>query len=208
MDLETYLQQDSSTSYYVEDITFNTGKEKGIVFILESPYIDEVKAQKPLMGDSGIEISRILLNSESPFGELSSNLDIKIALINVSNVPLQKIDEKEERTNYKDVNGMKDFETFRSDAPDRNSAFFKNFEKRIKKYINKKNILVVCGKFSSDYFFEVLYKNKGLMKQFFDNDIKVIKLPHPSYQSWKKIIKYHNALMNLKELFSTLKNPI
>ena len=30
MDLETYLKQDSSVSYYVEDITFNVEKEKGL----------------------------------------------------------------------------------------------------------------------------------------------------------------------------------
>ena len=208
MDLETYLKQDSAAKYYVKDINFKTKTESGIVFILESPHVKEIDKQKPLMGKTGKEVSKILLNSEIPFGELSDKLGVKIAIINVSNVPLQKIEKKENNTNYNDVIQIKDFEKFRDKDPDKESEFFKNFEKRIKRYINQKNILAVCGEFSNKYFFEVLNKNKGLMKKFLNKDIKVIQLPHPSYQSWSKIIKHYDSLMELKEAFFTLKNAI
>ena len=62
MTLEEYLLQGKKAKYFVEDINFDTKKENGIVFILESPHVEEIKAGKPLMGESGKSISKILLN--------------------------------------------------------------------------------------------------------------------------------------------------
>ena len=200
MDLKEYLEQGKNARYYVEDIEFDVKNESGIVFILESPHIHEVKRKKPLAGTSGEDVSRYLLNQNSAFGELVEFLSGKIAIINVSNVPLQKIND-----NKDDVESIPDFKKFRTKMPNKETSFYKNFEKKIKKYIKTGNLFVVCGDFASNYFFEVLYNNKNKMKGFYEGDIKILKLPHPSGHSWQKIVKYKDDLVTLKEIFANFK---
>ena len=197
MDLKAYLAQGKKAAYYVDDIEFDAKNESGVVFILESPHIQEVAEGKPLMGASGEDVSQYLLNQNKPFGKLVESLNHKIAIINVSNVPLQVIDK-----NKTDVEKIADFQKFRTKKPNTTDSFYKRFEKKIKKYIKKENVFVICGDFAHNYFFEVVYNNKSQMKSVYEGEIKVLRVPHPSGHSWQKIEKYKDDLTILKEIFS------
>ena len=53
MTIEEYLLQGKKAKYFVEDINFDTKKENGIVFILESPHVEEIKAGKEILCSLG-----------------------------------------------------------------------------------------------------------------------------------------------------------
>lgn len=68
-----------------------------VLFILESPYIDEVQNGYPLAGESGIEISKSLLNNDQiPLGRICkdssfSEFNVRpFSIMNVSKNPLEK----------------------------------------------------------------------------------------------------------------------
>ena len=84
------LQDEIREKYLVEDLLGNNIK---ILLILESPHTDEILCKYPVAGDTGIEISKYLLdNVNEPIGKyIKENLDNSIfGIMNCCQIPMQK----------------------------------------------------------------------------------------------------------------------
>ena len=180
--------------YMVDDIV---NEDTKIIFVLESPHTQEVKNGYPVAGKSGVDISKVLFNLDEPFGKLVFEQKIKnIGLLNVSNLPLQK-------SAYKNPHAkvLEFFETIRQNPKLRKNPksdinlviqkMLENFKSRLEKHKNKK--LVLCGNFAQNAFDAVLDGD-----QFID----VLRVPHPSFNNWRKV-KYQDIVQKLKAFISS-----
>jgi len=78
------------THFQVADLSCPNSK---LIFILESPHNQELKAGYPAAGDTGVNMSKILFALDEPLGKLLKNeseLPVSLSLINCSRIPLQK----------------------------------------------------------------------------------------------------------------------
>jgi hypothetical protein len=93
-----YLSEDGSGKYWrwhVPDLV-PSNRAVELVFVFESPHVDELKAGLPVVGAAGKSALRFLLPDQA--GDLSLGRfvqqrhaagDDRIAILNVSNVPMQ-----------------------------------------------------------------------------------------------------------------------
>jgi len=176
--------------YFVNDLIYDDTK---IIFVLESPHIQEVKMGYPVAGKSGLDMSTILFNFNEPFGRLIFEEKINyIGIVNISNYPLQKSAYQDQKAKV-----LEFFETIRQNPkPRRNiksginlviEKMLNNFKSRLEKHKDKK--IVLCGRFAENAF-DVLFK---------DDEFKaVLRVPHPSFNNWRKI-KYKDKIEKLKK---------
>ena len=176
--------------YFVDDLVYDDTK---VVFVLESPHIQEVKNGYPVAGKSGLDMSLVLFNISEPFGKLIYEKIVNnIGLLNVSNFPLQK-------SAYKnpDAKVVEFFETIRQNPRPRKNVkgsinlviekMLDNFKSRLEKHKDKK--IVLCGRFAENAF-DVIFK---------DNEFKaVLRVPHPSFNNWRKV-RYQDKIEKLKK---------
>ncbi|WP_157002149.1 hypothetical protein [Agromyces laixinhei] len=100
MTLPQYLQEDGSgsySSYRVPDLTPPAGVATELLLVLESPHIDELRNGIPVSGGTGQAALKFLLPAGFPPEALGpfvatrhANNDFRIAILNVSPVPLQR----------------------------------------------------------------------------------------------------------------------
>lgn len=191
--------------YFVDDVK-NVLDEKDVewLFILESPHKDEFIKKIPLQGLSGISVSKFFGFEEKPFGELINTDEIKnkanVAILNVSQVPLQRVDktmDNEYCKIYDELDKIRDCGI--------DEELKKSFNKRLKKY-EKNDILtiVVCGLFAKRYFDAYINGRKGinLLRRQYNDEIRILFVPHPSRHQWSFIEKHKENLATLKELFN------
>lgn len=173
-------------SYYVGDVS-NFARKKEMnkleyLFILESPYIEEVEKSYPLAGNSGKSVSKMLLgDNREAFGEIikpkgQDNIDsTKICVINVSQVPLdvntEDWDKKNQITCKVNKRKFKDLKTATDGLYSKlnyirtqqiynkikkcNTTILEQFCKRLNEYIvegNENLCIVLCGSFAQVYF--------------------------------------------------------
>jgi len=243
---KTYYVEDIPSPAVVTKV-----KKLDYLFILESPHTDEVKQGHPLAGDSGKSVTKFLLKKNNKnntdkrieaemkktFGEIVKDSYVrndddkkcantllnnkKIAIVNVSNVPLQVID-----ANRGDTNGIKEeLKKIRDNAIKNETKgsiyLLELFINKLNKYIlpNNKNLsIVVCGDFAKRYFEKFLLgdkkitinpnnKNQGLeantelLKKQYQGAIKILYVLHPSYMQWEVIDTHHQNLNTLKNQF-------
>ncbi len=194
-----YLKENlKNADLYVPNIANCSNKDVEYIFLTESPHKDELEKKYPLAGSSGKAISKFLFGNDAtkPFGELVNNRDpqienAKIAIVNVSNIPLQIIDDKND--------GLVDHASlnkFRNEC-EINKQLESNLEKGLIKYPKAKTI-IVCGGFAKTYFDQVSNKisNKNL---------KLLYVPHPSHYNWQFVFKHKDDIGVLKWLFSNKK---
>jgi len=176
--------------YFVNDLFYDDTK---VIFVLESPHIQEIRMGYPVAGKSGIDMSLVLFNINESFGKLVLERKIKnIGIINVSNYPLQK-------SAYRDQNAkvLEFFEVIRQNPKPRKSVrgginiviskMLENFKSRLEPHRDKK--IVLCGNFAQNAF-DVIFKESD-----FDG---VLRVPHPSFNNWKKV-RYNSQIERLKE---------
>ncbi|MCC4819176.1 hypothetical protein BCU85_21445 [Vibrio lentus] len=75
--------------FQIEDLSH---LNSDVIFILESPHIQELKVGYPAAGETGVNMSKVLFNCEQPLGELIKNraiLPIQLSILNCSRIPLQ-----------------------------------------------------------------------------------------------------------------------
>ena len=79
---------------YKGDVKEFLYKDSKYIFIVESPHKEELKNQYVVAGSSGKSISNVLGFGDEALGTLLDKKEISnISVLNVSRVPLQKIDE-------------------------------------------------------------------------------------------------------------------
>lgn len=230
-----YLESEDK-SYYVLDTPNEEDIKKlerlDYLFILESPHTDEVIKEHPLAGDSGKAVTKFLLGKDEKqaFGEIvrdsysseaaaakraNSQLNNKkIAIVNVSNVPLQVIEANKEAT--KDIVGLLESIRKNSIAQDNFGSvdLFKKFKTKLATYcdckkFNDEATIVVCGEFAKKYFNKFLLGDKNLkietntdlLQRICDDKIQILYVPHPSRNQWQFIDRHRENLNTLKNQF-------
>lgn len=99
MDVDEYVAEDGSgpnKAAHIPDLVSHTGEKVSLLIVLESPHIDELKARLPVVGSAGRSGLEYLLSANT--GDSLGNYvsarhnagDWRIAIMNVSNVPLQQ----------------------------------------------------------------------------------------------------------------------
>ena len=202
------LNEEKPPIYFVDDV-FNADKELvEFLFVLESPHKEEVINSVPLMGNSGIDVSKFLYGRKEtiPFGKKISTITVpKIGIINVSNIPLQVIKEDVANTNYPVADKVRQkLQEFRdSKTIKKDDKLYPFFSKKMDDFPNVK-IFIICGTFAEKYFDKyVIEQNENfILKKQYKGEIEILKVPHPSYGHWQFIDKHKDNLERLKEIFS------
>ena len=187
------------------------------IFIVESPYKDEVENHCPLFGKSGKEVSKYLFGEKYEkvgFGELvNENNKVlngkKIAIVNVSNMPLQDVKYENCKVPEEIITQLgKIRDNSISENTIGSQTLYKMFEKKLEKYLKEANedcYIVLCGEFVTRYFNKYLEDaDKDLLLKFCKNELKRLFVPHPSRNQWTFINKHKDDLTLLKENFNNI----
>lgn len=178
---------------YVPNIENYDKSEIGYIFLVESPHKNEIKEHIPLVGNSGKSVAKFLLNdNKSTIGELVYNKDkslndIRIAIVNVCNIPLQTLDEN------KDFVGKNELNDFRENN-EIDNYLVDGLIKNIDSYVSAK-VVIICGSFAKTYYEQI--KDRIKIKR-----LKELYVPHPSYNHWNFIYEHKDDISTLKWLFN------
>ena len=191
---------------------------KQVIFVLESPHIDELIHQSPVSGLSGKSMTKILF----PYQEDNKALGIKlkaepenrIGIINICGIPMQKAAyiNKEVIDLYnprkKDVasdfffNSIEDIRE--NPQPDYNneeinelqSAILNDFKKEMKNLKDRTLLLIPCGKTATTFF-----NMSGVSSS---NWTILCNTPHPSFNQWSRRNNYDhifNMRLQINEIY-------
>jgi hypothetical protein len=191
----------ANASYSVPDITRNSK----MIFILESPHKEELKAGVPLAGLSGRSMARELFMQKDilPMGKYLKQLTEEkrqcfYGIVNVCPFPLQEsaYPEKEFIQSFKEE--LQIAEAIRKSTAnqfrDENKALFNklllhDFQDRLNRTLGDGSIIVPCGKFAEKYVNQLAMRDK----------LNIIKgVPHPSYNSWSRE-RYRDVIQTVRE---------
>ncbi|MFG6495231.1 hypothetical protein P8610_07730 [Fictibacillus sp. UD] len=193
---------DAKSLYSVQDITT---KETEIIFILESPHKEEIKAGVPLAGLSGRSMAKELFLEEEilPMGIFLKQAILNkkktiYGIVNVCPFPLQQtafpdsvfVDKYKDEIQIAEAIRISSAKLYK----DENKAAFdkllvENFEYRLSSLIKENTIIVPCGRFAEKYV------NKLSIKE----DLTILcGVPHPSYNSWSRE-RYRGVIHELRE---------
>lgn len=168
-----------------------------IIFLLESPHKKELEFGYPVSGPSGKTMTKVIFNGEyeKPLGlvlkdlyekKIQNDLAEKIGLMNVCQIPMQRIAYPEDiQQKYSDF--FNHIEELRNKYHKTNfkqkevniirNIILKKFNEELTKLNHEKVILIPCGKIASTFLsFTSIEKQLKLIKE----------IPHPSYNSWNK----------------------
>ncbi|HET7657306.1 MAG TPA: hypothetical protein VFK37_03365 [Bacillales bacterium] len=196
--------------FYVESWI---SEEARLIFILESPHIQELKYGAPVSGSSGATMSKHLFGDEydKPLGRLvlknhkehlrRPSLSV-IGLMNICGVPMQRkaYGDHEATKNHGDFFDV--LEAVRSNNQndvyrDQNwnmmqDVILRRFQERLAKYLHHPCTMVPCGKFAQKFF--RLANMRSDLWQVIDG------VPHPSYNSWDRE-RYRSVIRQLQMAF-------
>ncbi|HEX6922694.1 MAG TPA: uracil-DNA glycosylase family protein [Bacillales bacterium] len=188
-------------------------EQSKVIFILESPHIEEVKYGAPVSGRSGTTMSKHLFGPEynKPLGRLViKNIEEQknrpaldaVGLMNICGIPMQRkaygdrnvtqayqeffdVLEGVRQGNQKDVYPNEAWNVMQEVILDR-------FRERLAKQQDKKCVLVPCGRFAQKFF---------RLADMDSHNWKVIDgVPHPSYNSWDRE-RYQPAVRQVQKAF-------
>ena len=181
-------------SYYIEDKSNCANDTVEYIVLCESPHKDEVKLKTPLVGKSGTAVSEFLFyNDKKSIGEWikedyqkeESKKELPfMAIVNVCNVPLQKISK-----NKRDIKGLN--LNYVRDNCKTITKLKDNLKERLSQYTNARTI-IVCGEFAQAYYDEI--------KTNFPV-IKPLYVPHPSRNQWRFVYEHKDDISTLKWIF-------
>lgn len=186
------MKTDGLEKYHVNDLIIDRGAIR-LVFLLESPYTEEVVHQHPLAGGSGRSMARFLVTHCSGFEDWDLNTPIgcqitirrenRIALVNASNYPLDRsvfcLDDYVRHRNTIDA-----WNLIRKNpgASRRNDPFHMTVEEEIVNrlalrltHIPEDALIVPCGDFAR----EILHKCRTLFPRKYTGIV-----PHPARNLW------------------------
>lgn len=194
--------KDLSEEFLVEDII---GEDAKVVFILESPHVQELKYEAPVSGSSGKSMTKKIFKEEYdlPLGRLlkekinnGNEKEFKrIGLMNVCQIPMQE-------KAYNDESLIEKYKTFFHSLEKVRTAnqkkVFKDeslqslqneildaFKSKLERFKDRNLTLVPCGRFAQKFF--------ELADIESDKWVVIDNVPHPSYNSWSKG-KYKDAI--------------
>lgn len=205
------IMNELSAEYLVQDANL---EDASIIFILESPHIQEVKNGVPVAGASGATMTKHLIHQkekQAPLGLLVKQFveerDVpkvsNIGLMNICQLPMQ-------RTAYKEADreGLEAFfdvvEGVRTanHKKEYKNEMWNNFQeiiihhflKRLKELEGKPCTLIPCGRFAQK-FFGLAQSEADASKWTVIHDV-----PHPSYNSWSRD-RYQQAVKDVQAAY-------
>lgn len=203
--VELFEKYNKDETYIVKDII--SSEKNKIVFILESPHNEEIINRYPVAGKSGIDMADFIKigDGKRSLGEIVKLDDsLGISILNICKVPLQptyKLDvEYKELVDNLDKtirNGYKNFGNHVKDKEfnDIEKLILDDFSTRYNKMVlDKETLIVVCGEFAKAYFDKIKSPKS-----------KVVYVPHPSRNQWKK---NSNGLLELKSIIDLLNTDV
>lgn len=182
--------------FYVDSIVTEQSK---LVFVLESPHIQEVKYGAPVSGASGATMSKHLFGEgyNKPLGRLiKKNVDEakgspaldSIGLMNICGIPMQPkaYQDQDITERYKHF-----FDVMAGIRQNNHKDLFKNeswnlmqevildrFRTRLQNHVDHPCTMVPCGRFAQKFF-----RIAGVKSE---NWHVIEEVPHPSYNSWDR----------------------
>lgn len=201
------------SKYYIPDLTLEMDKLR-VIFVLESPYSDEVIHRHPVAGNSGLSMSSFLhffckckdINPEIPLGcQIFNNSITNIGVINCSRFPLDK-----NVYGCQDISNSFPIDSFdvirkqpkpkkRSNADtDRiHKHLLKGFISRAQKIasLNTSVLFVPCGKLAKNFLEECHLAAKRVYLK---------NVPHPSRNQWSQQNKFEDFRAFIELIESTL----
>lgn len=200
--------------FYVESLLTEQSR---MIFVLESPHVQEVKNGVPVAGSSGASMSKHLFGEayNKPLGLLcKKNVEEQkerpslntIGLMNVCGIPMQRKAYQDRRiaAGYSDF-----FDILEGVRQNNHKPSFQNerwnvmqnvildrFKNRLRMILDRKCALVPCGRFSQKFFrlADVNSENWKLIQN----------VPHPSYNSWSRE-RYRGAIDEVKATFNAIR---
>lgn len=181
-----------------------------IIFVLESPHVDELIHQAPVSGLSGKAMSKVIFgeNEKTPIGiKLKKETESVIGIMNICSIPMQRTAYSDENViqMYGDIN-IKEYETFfdvieklRTNTKTTYKEQVKNemqeiilddFKKELNKMESKELVIIPCGKTAEAFFEAANIKS--------DNWAIKVGTPHPSFGNWSKS-KYSDKIKEIKK---------
>ncbi|MFP3725878.1 hypothetical protein U8V72_11810, partial [Priestia filamentosa] len=188
-----------------------------VVFVLESPHVDELVNKAPVSGLSGKAMSKVLYDNEEKEAlgiklkkEFSSELVAgkgKIGVVNICSIPMQRTAYTNEKVKeiYGDLN-IEDYNEFFNilekirvntkptykDENRRNmqEIVLNDFRNELEFMNNRELLFIPCGK-TAEMFFKVA-DVKGVKWEVMHDQ------PHPSFGNWYKK-KYASNVRNMLE---------
>jgi len=173
-----------------------------VLFILESPHIEEVRAKIPAVGRSGREMTKVLFNGRihEPMGEYLSVHNGHVGLCNVSSLPLQEKAYhrlcKHEHAGLTNAlaavrNNWNKRGNFTPILQQVEDVMFAKFMQKIV-HCSSAQVLIPCGKFAQYYTRKAsnVFKGKEV----------VWDIPHPSHSWWD--IKREHVLGKVSKYFN------
>ncbi|OEH92473.1 hypothetical protein BFG57_15550 [Bacillus solimangrovi] len=217
--LFTEMMNELSEQYLVPDANMTNAS---IIFILESPHVQEVKHGVPVAGASGITMTKQLLGNEckQPLGlivkahlnEGIHNEIGKVGLMNICQIPMQRTAyQKDDIESYlpmfdiiEEIRTANHKERFKNETYNEvQTLILEHFLKRLRNVESESCILIPCGRFAQKFF-------RLAQKIDKDRNWKTIEeVPHPSYNSWSreryknvidKVIKSYHEINQIKDI--------
>ena len=209
MSLEDYLKENGKgkfKDFYVPNL-IPQGTVR-LVLITESPHTDELEAKHPLAGRSGKAALELLGKPEGSLGawvkKLHSQDKSEIALLNVSQVPLQKkafayrASPSLSSNDWKILDRLQENKTLvermrAGDCKDACILLAKQFEVSISTLPTSCDTeYYIAGKFAWK-FWQSIQENSQRNNAF--------EIPHPARNRWKKTTEYAANLRKLRNAF-------
>ncbi|HET7579398.1 MAG TPA: hypothetical protein VFK33_08960 [Bacillales bacterium] len=191
-----------------------------VIFVLESPHVQELKYGAPVSGASGATMSKHLFGPDfnKPLGRLviknieeqkgRPSLDV-IGLMNICGIPMQRKaygnrQVMEKHRDFFDVlEGVRQGnqqDVFKNDTWNAmQDVILRRFRERLAKYQDHECTLVPCGRFAQKFF--RLANMTSSAWQVIDG------VPHPSYNSWDRE-RYKPVVRQLQDAFTLERDKI
>lgn len=207
--------EDLERRFYVDSALT---KDSKVIFVLESPHIQELQYGAPVSGRSGATMSKHLFGPDynKPLGRLiKKNMDDEkrrpslnvLGLMNICGIPMQRAAYKDQavtdrytdffdrlegvrQANQKDRFKDENWQTMQDVILDR-------FRVRLVHEKERVCTFVPCGRFAQKFF--------RLADIHSDNWQVIDEVPHPSYNSWDRD-RYQIAVEQVKQAFQQAKD--
>lgn len=195
-------------------------EKRKVIFVLESPHIDELLHEVPVAGSSGKAMNKVLFGRQEAMGiQLKKEKETKkdfslgnIGVMNVCSIPMQ-------RSAYSNVNVInkygedtRDFESF-FDVIEKirtnTKSIYKSESKNILQHLiindfiielekmrQKNAFFIPCGK-TAETFFKIANVQS-------DTWTVLNNVPHPSFGNWHKQ-KYKSCIKDIVEVMNIIK---
>lgn len=214
------MSKNQLTKYYAElkeeysvPNLINEGKK--VIFILESPHIDELINNAPVSGLSGKAMSKVVFGTEEKTAlgiRLKKETESTIGVMNICSIPMQRAAyiHRDVISHYGEFDHEK-YKMFFDVMEKLRTGTIENYKEEAKQHVQdlvlsdfrkklsaleKANVtLIPCGKVA-----EIFFKVANIHS---DNWSIKYGVPHPSFGNWHKE-KYKATIQDLKILLSTI----